>query len=90
MHRVTPVKSESIRALHNARRSAMKARTAAMVQIFHQLVTAPADIRQKYRDLNGDKRIAALARMQIRTAARGRTRRPADTEVPRDPMPATM
>lgn len=68
MHRVSPVKHESvngIRALHNARRSAMKARTAAMVQIYHQLVIAPADIREKYRNLNGDKRIAALARMQI-------------------------
>lgn len=71
MHRVTPVKNESvegIRALHNARRSAMKARTAAMVQIFHQLVVAPADIREKYRDLGGDKRITALARMRINTA----------------------
>jgi transposase len=69
MHRVTPVKSESvegIRALHNARRSAMKARTAAMVQIYHQLVTAPADIREKYRALSGEKRITALAGMRIR------------------------
>ncbi len=71
MHRVTPVKDagavEGIRALHNARRSAMKARTAAMVQIFHQLVVAPADIREKYRNLAGDKRVAALARMRIVT-----------------------
>ena len=70
MHRVTPVKSESVegvRALHNARRSAMKARTAAMVQIFHQLVVAPAVVREKYRALSGDKRITALARMRINT-----------------------
>jgi transposase len=69
MHRVAPVKSETvegIRALHNTRRSAMKARTAAMVQIYHQLVLAPADIREKYRHLSADKRIAALARMHIR------------------------
>jgi transposase len=70
MHRVSPVKDssaiEGIRALHNARRSARKARTAAMVQIFHQLVTAPAEIREKYRNLSSDKRIVALARLQIR------------------------
>jgi transposase len=67
-HRVAPVKDasvEGIRALHNARRSAIKARTAAMVAIHHQLVTAPTGIREKYRDLSGDKRIAALAHMQI-------------------------
>jgi len=70
-HRVSPVKDagaiEGIRALHNARRSARKARTAAMVQIYHQLVTAPAEIREKYRDLASDKRITALARLQIRS-----------------------
>jgi transposase len=70
-HRVSPVKDpaavEGIRALHNARRSAIKARTAAMVQIFHQLVVAPDDIRDKYRDLAAAKRITALARMRIAT-----------------------
>jgi transposase len=68
-HRVAPVKDaaaiEGIRALHNARRSAMKARTAAMRQIHHQLITAPTAIREKYRDLGKDKRLARLARMQV-------------------------
>lgn len=70
-HRVAPIKSsehlEGIRALHNARRSAMKARTAAMRQIHSQLITAPALIRDRYRDLGTDKRIKVLARMQVRT-----------------------
>jgi transposase len=69
-HRVAPVKDgsiEGIRALHNARRSAMKARTAAMRQIHQQLVTAPEPIRQKYRDMCSEKRIDILARMQVRS-----------------------
>lgn len=68
-HRVAPVKDaaaiEGIRALHNARRSAMKARTAAMRQIHNQLITAPTSIREKYRDLGSEKRLTVLARMQI-------------------------
>ena len=68
-HRVAPVKNtaaiEGIRALHNARRSAMKARTSAMRQIHQQLVTAPSAIREKYRDLSSDKRLVVLARMQV-------------------------
>lgn len=70
-HRTAPTKSEDvegIRALHNARRSAMKARTAAMRQIHHQLVTAPVSIREKYRGLSGDKRVRTLARIQIRSS----------------------
>lgn len=69
-HRIAPAKDasiEGIRALHNARRSAMKARTAAMRQIHHQLITAPSAIREKYRDLGSDKRLQLLARMHIRS-----------------------
>ena len=68
-HRIAPAKDaslEGIRALHNARRSAMKARTAAMRQIYQQLVTAPVAIREKYRDLNSDKRVAVLAQLRVR------------------------
>jgi len=68
-HRVAPAKNaeqiEGIRALHNARRSAMKARTSAMRQIHAQLITAPTVIREKYRDMASDKRLAVLARMQV-------------------------
>ena len=68
-HRTAPVKDtaaiEGIRALHNARRSAMKARTAAMRQIHSQLITAPVAIREKYRGMSSDKRITVLARMQV-------------------------
>jgi len=70
-HRIAPAKDASIdgiRALHNARRSAMKARTAAMRQIHQQLVTAPAPIREKYRQLGGDKRVQVLAGLQVRSA----------------------
>lgn len=68
-HRIAPAKNnaaiEGIRALHNARRSAMKARTAAMRQIHAQLITAPTVIREKYRDLSSEKRLVVLARMQV-------------------------
>ncbi len=68
-HRIAPPKNaslEGIRALHNARRSAMKARTAAMRQIYQQLITAPVAIREKYRNLNSDKRVAVLAQLRLR------------------------
>jgi transposase len=68
-HRTAPVKHgtiDGIRALHNARRSARKARAAAMVQIHHQLVTAPPAIRERYRTMGAEKRITVLARIQIR------------------------
>lgn len=51
---------EGLRALLNARRSAVKARTAAMNQIHAQLITAPAKIREKYRKLNAARLIDAL------------------------------
>ena len=52
---------EGLRALLNARRSAAKARTAAMNQIHAQLITAPAEIREKYRSLSEKRLVDALA-----------------------------
>lgn len=53
-----------IRALQTAARSAIKARTATLNQIAHLLVTAPDCVRAEYPRMPGDKRIAALARIQ--------------------------
>ncbi|MGC4997349.1 IS110 family transposase [Streptomyces sp. DT195] len=53
-----------IRALHNATRSAVKARTAALNQITHILFTAPETIRARFRHLNGTDRTDALARLR--------------------------
>lgn len=53
---------DALRALHVARRSAVKARTAAMNQIHQLLVTAPAPIREKYRALKENALVSALAR----------------------------
>jgi transposase len=52
---------EAIRALFNARRSAVKARTAAMNQINSLLVTAPDPLRAKYRSLKENPLVKALA-----------------------------
>lgn len=63
--RISPVKGagiDGLRALHLARRSAVKARTAAMNQITAILVMAPGPVRAKYRGLTGDRLVAALAR----------------------------
>lgn len=51
----------ALRALHNARRSAVKARSAAQVQIRQQLVTSPAQVREKYRHLTPARLIQSLA-----------------------------
>lgn len=51
----------ALRALHNARRSAIKARAAAQVQIGQQLITAPTPIREKYRALSAVRLIKTLA-----------------------------
>lgn len=51
----------ALRALHNARRSAVKAGAAAQVQIRQQLITAPVAIREKYRDLAIRRLINSLA-----------------------------
>ena len=50
----------AIRALHNARRSAIKARTATINQIHQQLVVAPDTIRAKYAGLTPDALVKAL------------------------------
>jgi transposase len=52
---------DGLRAVHNARRSAAKARQATQVQIRHQLITAPAAIREKYRALSIIGLVKALA-----------------------------
>ncbi|MFG2236833.1 IS110 family transposase [Streptomyces sp. NPDC048723] len=53
-----------IRALHNAARSTVKARTAAMNQIGHILISAPDTIRARYRALHGKPLVDALARLR--------------------------
>ena len=60
---------EAIRYLLVARRSAVKARTAAIVQIKSLLVTAPDLIRERYRSLGDKALIAALARLRLSTDA---------------------
>lgn len=52
---------DAIRALHIARKSAVKASTAAMNQIHHMLITAPEMIREKYRPLKEKPLVNALA-----------------------------
>jgi transposase len=52
---------EALRALANARKSAVKARTAAMNQIHHMLITAPTRVREKYRPLKEKALVNALA-----------------------------
>ena len=52
---------EALRALNNARRSAVKARTVAMNQIQQMLITAPTPVREKYRSLTDTRLVAALA-----------------------------
>ncbi len=51
----------ALRALHNARRSAVKARAAAQVQIVQQLITSPVTLREKYRALSTGRLIPVLA-----------------------------
>jgi transposase len=51
---------DAIRALLTARRSAAKARTAAMNQIHDMLITAPVAVREKYRSLSTKGLIDAL------------------------------
>lgn len=53
--------TEVIRAVHNARNSAVKATTAAMNQIHQLLVTAPAEVRERYRHLKEKSLVKALA-----------------------------
>lgn len=51
----------ALRALHNARRSAVKARAAAQVQIHQQLITAPVAVRERYRNLTTIRLVQILA-----------------------------
>lgn len=53
---------EAIRSLHTARRSAVKARTATMLQIHSALIRAPEPVRSKYRTLTDKKLVTTLAR----------------------------
>jgi transposase len=53
--------TEAIRAVHNARNSAVKATTAAMNQIHQLLVTAPVEVRERYRHLKEKSLVKALA-----------------------------
>ncbi|MCZ0983049.1 transposase [Streptomyces diastatochromogenes] len=53
-----------MRALHNAARSAVKARTAALNQIAHILITAPDDIRVKYTAPRGKTQVDAISRLR--------------------------
>lgn len=63
--RLSPVKDPSIdakRALHLARRSAVKASTATMNQLVSLLVMAPDPVREKFRNLKGKRLITAIIR----------------------------
>ena len=63
--RTSPVKDPTIdglRALHLARRSAVKARTAAINQIKAILIMAPEPVRAKYRPLTTQRLVKTLAR----------------------------
>jgi transposase len=63
--RTSPVKHggiDGLRALHLARRSAVKARTAAMNQMKAILVMAPEPVRTRYRALSGDRLVVALVK----------------------------
>lgn len=61
---------EAIRYLVVARRSAVKARTAAQVQIKSLLVTAPSPLREKFRSVSDKKLIDGLARLRLNTTDR--------------------
>jgi transposase len=53
--------TEAIRAVHNARNSAVKATTATMNQIHQLLVTAPVEVRERYHHLKEKSLVKALA-----------------------------
>jgi transposase len=56
--------AEMVRALHVARRSALKARTQAANQLHALLVTAPEEIKAELRGLSTDKLVATAARFR--------------------------
>lgn len=55
---------ESIRALHTARASAIKARTACRNELRSLLITAPAELREQLRGLSTTRLITACARLR--------------------------
>jgi len=57
----------ALRALLSARRSAVKAHTAATNQIHALLVTAPAELRERYRRHHSPALVKALARCRAAT-----------------------
>ena len=58
-----------LRALHIARRSAVKHRTAVINQLKAMLISAPDEVREKYRGLTTLKLIEAIARCRPDTPA---------------------
>lgn len=52
---------DAIRAVHNARNSAVKATTAAMNQLHQLLVTAPVEVRERYRHLKEKSLVKGLS-----------------------------
>ena len=58
--------AEQIRYLFTARRSAIKARTAAQVQLKSLLVTAPTSLRERFRNVTDATLITTLADFDIR------------------------
>src|SRR5215204_2451110 len=58
--------AEMVRALHVARRSAVKARTQAANQLHALLVTAPEELRAELRSLSTAKLVAVAARFRPR------------------------
>ncbi|MGW0962849.1 IS110 family transposase [Streptomyces gelaticus] len=56
--------ASGIRALHNAARSAVKARTATLNQMVHILITAPDDILVKYAAMRGKTQVDAISRLR--------------------------
>jgi transposase len=56
--------AEMVRALHVARRSAVKARTQAANQLHALIVTAPEELRAELRGLSTAKLVAAAARFR--------------------------
>jgi transposase len=61
--------TSGLRALHIARRSAVKHRTAVINQIKAMLVSAPDAVREKYRGLTTLRMIDAIARCRPETLA---------------------
>ena len=60
---------EAVRYLFAARRSAVKARSAAQVQVKSLLVTAPDRIRRRYREMGDSELLHALSRLRPSTEA---------------------